>query len=210
MNSIAIKVDLIWTYFIAWFFAKGFGTSSEKLRTPIKVILIENEFGQFTCWLYGDWMVTVKVLFSRISFTIQWPFSQLNGRHISVTFQTIFYFVCVDFIVQFENFSLLWKRHHCRWRAANLDLCSALMALEQWEFFNVPHQLWHGPTLYDGHLRGPVTLTCCRAFDSGAVTTYFYDLGLSSLGIEPQSPACRANAPPLRHRSGLSQFIFWK
>ena len=33
------------------------------------------------------------------------------------------------------------------------------MAIEQWGFFNVPHQLRHGPTLYDGHLRGPVTLT---------------------------------------------------
>ena len=38
-------------------------------------------------------------------------------------------------------------------------LCSALVAIDQWEFFNVPHLLWHGPTLYNGHLRGPVTLT---------------------------------------------------
>ena len=28
------------------------------------------------------------------------------------------------------------------------DLCSALMAIEQWVFFNVPHLLRHGPTLY--------------------------------------------------------------
>ena len=27
----------------------------------------------------------------------------------------------------------------------------------QWGFFNVPHLLWHGPSLYN--LRGPVTLT---------------------------------------------------
>ena len=26
------------------------------------------------------------------------------------------------------------------------------------KFFNVPHLLWHGPTLYNGHLQGPVTL----------------------------------------------------
>ena len=38
-------------------------------------------------------------------------------------------------------------------------LCSALMAIEQWGLFNVPHLQWHGPTLYNGHLRGPVTLT---------------------------------------------------
>ena len=39
------------------------------------------------------------------------------------------------------------------------DLCPALMAIEQWGIFNVPRLLWHGPTLYNGHLRGAVTLT---------------------------------------------------
>ena len=70
-------------------------------------------------------------------------------------------FVCVEFFIPLENFSLIWRRHHCRWRAANFDLCSALTctAIEQWGFFNVPHLLWHGPTLYNGHRRGHVTLT---------------------------------------------------
>ena len=62
-------------------------------------------------------------------------------------------------IVPLENFSIIWRRHHCRWRVANFDLCSALMAIEQWGFFNVPHPLRHGPTVYNVHLRGPVTLT---------------------------------------------------
>ena len=35
-----------------------------------------------------------------------------------------------------------------------------------------------------------------------AVTTCFYDLGLSWPGIEPQSPARKAKAIPLRHRGG--------
>ena len=52
-------------------------------------------------------------------------------------------------------FSLIWRRHHCRWRAANFDLCSALMAIEQWGFFSVPHLLWQGVSVYNG---GPVTL----------------------------------------------------
>ena len=30
------------------------------------------------------------------------------------------------------------------------------MAIEQWGLFSVPQLLWHGPTLYHGHLRGPV------------------------------------------------------
>ena len=67
-------------------------------------------------------------------------------------------FVCLGFIVPLENFSLVCRHHHYRWRSANFDLCSALMAIEQWGFFSVPYLLWHGESVYYGHLRGPVTL----------------------------------------------------
>ena len=43
--------------------------------------------------------------------------------------------------------------------AVNFDRCSALMAIMQWRFFSVPHLLWLGAFVYNGHLRGPVTLT---------------------------------------------------
>ena len=33
------------------------------------------------------------------------------------------------------------------------------MAVEQWGFFSVPHLLGHGTSVYNGHLRGPVTFT---------------------------------------------------
>ena len=33
------------------------------------------------------------------------------------------------------------------------------MAIEQWGFLSVPHLLWHGASVYNGHLWGPVTLT---------------------------------------------------
>ena len=56
-------------------------------------------------------------------------------------------------------------------------LYSALMAIKQWWFFDVPHLLWHEQTLY------------CQTFGSGAVTTSFNDLCLSRPGIEPRSPA---------------------
>ena len=36
------------------------------------------------------------------------------------------------------------------------DLCSALMSIEQWGFFNVPHPLRYRLTVYNGLLRGPV------------------------------------------------------
>ena len=68
-------------------------------------------------------------------------------------------FDCLEFIIPHDNFSLIWIRYHCLWRAANVDLCWALMVIERWGFFNVSHQLRHGPTVYNGHLRGPVTLT---------------------------------------------------
>ena len=67
--------------------------------------------------------------------------------------------VCLGFFVPLENLSLIWRRHHCRWRAANFDLCSAHMVIEQWGFFSVPHILWQGASVYNGHLRGPMTLT---------------------------------------------------
>ena len=80
-------------------------------------------------------------------------------------------FVCVF------TYSLLWKRHHYRWRAANIDLYSALMAIEQWGLFSVPDLQWHGASV---HLRGPVTLarTCFRALAVKlsllVLTTYVY------------------------------------
>ena len=65
----------------------------------------------------------------------------------------VFLFVCVEFIVPLENVSLIWRCHHCRWWAANYDLRSALMGIEQRGFFNVTQLLWHWPTLNYGHLR---------------------------------------------------------
>ena len=115
---------------------------------------------------------------------------------ISVKYSRVFVlFVCLGF---------LWKRHHYRWRIANFDLCSALIAIEQWGFFSVPHLLWQGASVYHGLLRGPVIHTYCRAFSTGAVTTRFYDLGLSRLGFEHQTFCLRdQRSNPLHHRRGL-------
>jgi hypothetical protein len=45
--------------------------------------------------------------------------------------------------VPLKNFSLIWWRLHCRWRAANLGLCLTLRVFEQGGIFIVPHLLWH-------------------------------------------------------------------
>ena len=75
------------------------------------------------------------------------------------------------------------------------------MAIEQWRFFSLPHPLWNGATVYNGHLRGPRdTHTFCRAFSSGAVTSSFYDL---RLGLEHTTFRLRCQRyNPLRHRRG--------
>ena len=82
-----------------------------------------------------------------------------HGPHHSpedqfVTAKTIVLFVSLGFNFQLENFSLIWRRHLCRWRAANFDLWSALMAIEQWGFLSESHLLWQGSSVYNGHLRG--------------------------------------------------------
>ena len=71
----------------------------------------------------------------------------------------LFLLVCLEFFVPLGNFSLIWRRHLYRWRAANVDLCLALMAIEQRGFFSVQHLLWHGKSVYNGHLRRPLKLT---------------------------------------------------
>ena len=83
------------------------------------------------------------------------------------------------------NYSLIWRLHHCRWKAEHLDLWSALIGIEHLGFFTVTH-------LYcdKGHpfimviFEDPDTHTYCRAFSSGTATTCFYELGLSRLGFE--------------------------
>ena len=83
-----------------------------------------------------------------------------------------------------ENISLILRRHHCRWRAANLDLCLALMAFSS-EGSLACHTccdtghpfLRSSPRTRDIH-------TYCRAFGSGTVTTCVNDLGLSRPGFE--------------------------
>ena len=89
----------------------------------------------------------------------------------------------------------------------HFDLYPAHIAIEQWGFFSVPYLLWHGASVYNGRLRGPVTNTFCRAFSSGAVTTCLYDLGLSWLGFEhPTFRLLGERSSPVRHRRNPLSF----
>ena len=89
-------------------------------------------------------------------------------------------FVCLGIFVLLENYSIIWRHNHYRWRAANVDLYSALMAIQKWGVFNVQHLY-----SYTGH---PLIMAISKdlwhsyllpIFFSGAVITCFNDFGLS-------------------------------
>ena len=69
----------------------------------------------------------------------------------------------------------------------------------------MPHPLRHGPTVYNGHLRGPLTLT--PVAERLAITTCFHDLSLSRPGTEPRSSTREATALPQRHRGRPNLFV---
>ena len=94
-------------------------------------------------------------------------------------------------ITNWKNFSIIWRRHHFRWRAANFDLCSAVMAIEQWGFFRVRHLLWHGSSVYKVHLRIPVTPTAnaehlavklCNSFEGHV--RWYVNINHSDIGLQ--------------------------
>ena len=72
-------------------------------------------------------------------------------------------------------------------------------------FFNVPHLLWHGATLYNGYNWRPVTLT-------PVAERLAVDLSLPILSrpvVEPRSSAYKANAIPLRNSGYRDVNVKW-
>ena len=100
--------------------------------------------------------------------------NEIFKRNILVTFKRLRFFVPIEnfftYIIASEGLQILTiaRRSHGHWAF--------------WGFFGVPHLLWHWASVYHGHRRGPVKLTPI-AFSDGAVTTWFYDLGLSRLEL---------------------------
>ena len=89
------------------------------------------------------------------------------------------------------------------------DLYPTLMAIEQCGFFNVPNLLRHEPTLYNGHLRWPLTYTLvAERFGTEAVHSCFKDM--SVLGIELWSSACEANALIYATAAVFVQIYMWQ
>jgi hypothetical protein len=66
-------------------------------------------------------------------------------------------------------------------RAANLDLCLALMVFSSEGPFYVPHLLQHGTSVFKVISERPVIFTSeCRTFGEGGSTTYFKGLGFDA------------------------------
>ena len=77
------------------------------------------------------------------------------------------------------------------------------MAIEQWWFLSVPQLLWHGASVYNGHIQGPMIFTPNVERGSGAVINCFNDLELSQLGFEHPTFHLRGERSyPLRPRRG--------
>ena len=63
-------------------------------------------------------------------------------------------FVCLEFTVPLENFSLIWIRLYYRWRASNFDLCSGSEGsltchtyCDTGLHFIISEDPWHSPLL---------------------------------------------------------------
>ena len=165
--------------------------------------------------MMGTWQlwICLKQKAHRPHHTPEYPFlTKDNSEQKNILLEITFYckclLVCLGFFVPFENFSLIWRRHNCQWRAANFYLCLAFMAIEQWGFFSVPHLMWHVASVYNGHLWGPMT-HLLQSIWYGAVTTWFYDLGLLQLGFEhPTLCLFGEHSNPLHHCHSYCQRIF--
>jgi hypothetical protein len=74
---------------------------------------------------------------------------QFSAQVIGVLF--VYLLLCVPL----KNFSLVWRRHHYRWRASKYRPTLALRAFEQGGIFIVPHLPWHGTFVFLVSFEGP-------------------------------------------------------
>ena len=78
---------------------------------------------------------------------------------IRFNFNTVDLFVCLGFLVLLENFFTHMETSPSLVKGCKFWPMLGIHAIEQWKFFSVPHLLWYGTSVYNSHLRGPVTLS---------------------------------------------------
>ena len=101
------------------------------------------------CWISAcvSGLLTCYICFAGLLFI--WTKSFFLLTQISLRLVIV---CLIGFFVPLENFSLFWRRHHYRRRAANFDLCSALMDTGQPFIMVISEKPWHS-----------YRITCCRA-----------------------------------------------
>ena len=97
----------------------------------------------------------------------------------------------------------------CECWPTNVDLYSAIMAIEQWGFFNVHTYCDTGQVFIMVISENPWHSHLFRMFGSEAVTTCFKDEGRSRPPIEHRSPACKAHVLPLRNAAVIYLYNLW-
>ena len=125
-----------------------------------------------------------------------------------------FLYVCLFYCVPLENFHSFGD---VTIAAEGLQFFTnarhVQLAIEQWGFLSVPHLLWQGHPFnivisedpWHSNLK-----TLCRALRSGAVPTYFNNLGLSQLGFEHRTCHLRGNrSNRLRYPCGPLFCVQW-
>jgi hypothetical protein len=80
----------------------------------------------------------------------------------------------LQFYVPLKNFSLIWRRHHCRWRAAKFRpmLGAQIRSFEQGVIFIAPHLLWHGASVLPVSSEGPPILVASYDTQGGMDLMY--------------------------------------
>ena len=125
------------------------------------------------------WNEDQKSSWKRLLRYLIWPLFRTNYNN----------FYCIEKKMFIFNVCLLKHHHHQWWFQIFLPII-----LHSWPLGSEGSLLWRGASVYNClHCD---THTCCQTFvaDSGAVTTCFYDLGLSRLGFKHPTFCCEANA----------------
>ena len=88
---------------------------------------------------------------------VQWKWLSFTPDHFAFTHFEICVFSLCCWCCCFSSHSTIF--HSYGYANTNgEDLCSALMAIKHWGFCSASQVLWHGASVYNGHIRGPVTL----------------------------------------------------
>ena len=83
--------------------------------------------------------------------------------------------VCFQFSMAWHGFYMVWfcfclcgvfsshsRIFHSFGDVIRLQILLATMAIEQCGFFSMPHLMWYGASIYNSHLRGPLTQWSCH------------------------------------------------